>query len=216
MEALAYYAPRWREFSSDDGIVTGSCYGHRIFGKSLGGRSRWDVLLDLLREDPATRRAVIDLADDDLLDPVRVDVSCTSTFQVFVRDGRLHTVVQMRSNDAVLGLPYDVFLFTMLQEMLARTLELDLGVYIHGTGSLHLYERHIDLAHRVLAESPPLPIAMPVMDPLSDLNDFMAAERAIRLGNDTPLLAPYWAEMVDVLKAFSVTRSRAHQGVSRG
>jgi thymidylate synthase len=107
----------------------------------------------------------------------------------------------------VWGLPYDVFLFTMLQEMLAVTLGLDLGVYVHVAGSLHLYERHVSLAKRVLAEAPPLTYPMPVMASLSGLNDFLAAERATRLNLPTPALEPYWSELADVLREFALSRS---------
>jgi thymidylate synthase len=208
VEALAYYAPRWRAFSADGRTVRGSCYGRRIFGSDRNGRSRWDALLALLRADSETRRAVIDLSGDDLLNPDAPDVSCTSTFQVFVRDGHLHASVHMRSNDVVWGLPYDVFLFTMLQEMLSQTLGLDLGVYMHTVGSLHLYEQHMNLATKVVAEDLMPASEMSRMKPLSDLTDFLAAERAIRLGETPPVLSGYWAELADSLIEFAFARTR--------
>jgi thymidylate synthase len=217
VEALAYYAPRWREFAADGRTVRGSCYGRRIFGRGQDGRNCWDMLLALLREDPETRRATIDLSGDDLLDPSAPDVSCTSSFQVFVRNGLVHAVVHMRSNDAVWGLPYDIFLFTMLQEMLARALRLDLGVYIHSAASLHLYERHLALAGRVLNDVPPAAAEMPVMEPLSDLPNFLMAERAIRLGEYPPTVMPYWAELAEVLNDFARARvggNKAHGATS--
>ena len=185
VDTLAYYAARWRKFSADGRTVRGSCYGRRIFGRGRDGRSRWDMLLALLREDPESRRAVIDLSGHDVLDPSAPDVSCTSTFQVFVRNRLVHAVVHMRSNDAVWGLPYDVFLFTMLQEMLARTLRLDLGVYVHGAASLHLYERHTALARRVLAEPPPLSSEMPAMEPMSEICWEAAADSYSLLGKSS-------------------------------
>jgi thymidylate synthase len=209
--ALAWYAPRWRDFSSDGKRVTGSCYGHKIFSKSHDGRSRWDALLAVLRDDPATRRAVIDLADDRIPDRGDPDVSCTATFQVFARGGCLHAMVHMRSNDVVWGLPYDVFLFTMIQEMLAQTLDLELGVYIHSAGSFHLYDRHIPLARKVLADCIPERAAMPVMEPLSGLDDFLAAEQALRRGGVPTLkLAPYWERLAGVLREFAATGRAQH------
>ena len=43
--------------------------------------------------------------------------------QFFVRSGALHAITHMRSNDIILGSPYDIFFFTMLQEMMAVALE---------------------------------------------------------------------------------------------
>jgi thymidylate synthase len=37
-------------------------------------------------------------------------------------------VTTMRSNDAYLGLPHDVFCFTMLQEIIARSLGREIGI----------------------------------------------------------------------------------------
>jgi thymidylate synthase len=56
----------------------------------------------------------------------------------------------MRSNDAIWGLPYDCFVFTMLQELLASQLRCSLGEYVHFAASLHVYERHFSLVERML------------------------------------------------------------------
>ena len=128
--------------------------------------------------------------------------------QVLIRNGLLHLIVQMRSNDVVWGLPYDVFLFTMIQELLARTLGLELGTYVHGAGSLHLYERHLDLAQQVLREAPPDWREMPVMQPIEALPAFLAAEQAIRSGGHGPALPPYWDALATPLKDFAVPSHR--------
>jgi thymidylate synthase len=205
VEALAYYAPRWRAFAEDGRRVRGSCYGHRIFGHDGNDHSPWDKLIALLRTDPASRRAVIDLAGEDQLDPNALDISCTSTFQAFIRRGSLHVIVQMRSNDAVWGLPYDIFLFTMLQEMLALTLGVEVGTYMHGAGSLHLYEPHVPLALRVLEGECPSPTEMPAMGSLDELPNFLAAERAIRRGEQAPSLSPYWQNLARALCDFAAS-----------
>ncbi len=62
------------------------------------------------------------------------------------RGSNLHMSVTMRSNDAYMGLPHDVFCFTMLQEMVAKTLGLELGEYYHYVGSMHLYMSDIEAA----------------------------------------------------------------------
>ena len=45
----------------------------------------------------------------------------------------------MRSNDAWLGFPYDVFTFTTIQKILANCLGLRAGRYVHLVGSFHIY-----------------------------------------------------------------------------
>jgi thymidylate synthase len=61
----------------------------------------------------------------------------------------------MRSNDAWLGLPYDVAQFTMLQEAVAAHWGLALGRYVHIDGSLHLYERDMKAARAIVEEHEP-------------------------------------------------------------
>jgi thymidylate synthase len=50
----------------------------------------------------------------------------------------------MRSNDAWLGLPYDMFQFTQLFQTVCRVLGVPAGTYTHTAWSLHLYERDVN------------------------------------------------------------------------
>ena len=61
-----------------------------------------------------------------------------------VRDGKLEWSQIMRSNDVLLGMPYNFVQFTGLQEILAGWLGLELGSYNHYSDSLHLYQRDIN------------------------------------------------------------------------
>ncbi|HWE07463.1 MAG TPA: thymidylate synthase [Rhizomicrobium sp.] len=209
LSSIAYYAPRWREFSDDRQRIDGSCYGTRIFGAMDGGPSQWDRLLKLLIQDPASRRAVLDLQSfgPALTNDAR-DVSCTLGIQFFARGQRLHAAVNMRSNDIIWGLPYDVFLFTMLQELLACTLQLDLGCYFHFVGSLHLYEHHIPLATRILSAPTPQECEMPRMEKPEQLSEFLQCESAIRTGEpyDMSVLCTYWRDLAEVLRAYAARR----------
>ena len=71
------------------------------------------------------------------------DLPCTISLQYLIREGALHCIVYMRSNDLWLGFPYDVFCFTAFQTKLAMELGVKLGTYTHIAGSLHLYERNL-------------------------------------------------------------------------
>ena len=71
-----------------------------------------------------------------------------------VRQGKLEWSQIMRSNDVLLGMPYNFIQFTGLQEILAGWLELDIGTYNHYSDSLHLYNR--DISKVDIAEETPL------------------------------------------------------------
>ncbi len=195
---IAYYAPRWREFSEDGEHIRGSCYGSRIFGKPSNGPSQWDRLIELLRSDMATRRAILTVmqSPEDTLSVTSVDVPCVSSCQFLVRGHKLHAIMKMRSNDVIWGLPYDVFLFTMIQEMLACELKLELGSYFHIAGSFHLYERHIGLAKSIVAEGAGQWEAMAPMNTTDELEPFLRFEQDLRTeGSSRVELSAYWSSL---------------------
>jgi thymidylate synthase len=205
------YAPRWREFSDDNVTIAGSCYGKRIFERKDGKLSQWEQLINLLTLDPQSRRAVLFFRETDTepLDSKGKDVACVTSFQCLIREGILHTVVHMRSNDAILGLPYDIFLFIMLQEIIATTLDVELGYYYHTCGSLHLYDRNIELAKRIMLNTEEYPFEMQRMRSTSDINIFLEAERSIRLGQprDLKQIPEYWRNMLLVVENYFDSKS---------
>lgn len=134
---ISKFSAAWRELS-DDGETVNSAYGYRIFEKF--GFDQWEHVKALLKKDPNTRQAVIHIKDASN-EPTK-DLPCTLTLQFLLRDGRLHLITNMRSNDIWLGFPYDVFSFTCLQIMMAMELGVNVGEYVHMAGSMHLYSRN--------------------------------------------------------------------------
>jgi thymidylate synthase len=210
---IEYYAPRWKEFTDGDSIV-GSCYGHHIFGREGGQPSQWDLLVKLLRAEPHSRRAVLQLFKPETgLDANTKDAACTCSIQFMIREERLHAIVYMRSNDAIWGLPYDVFLFTMLQELLALELRIQLGSYFHFVGSMHLYKRHTDLAKRIVSCRNSFVHEMPCMEACHQFESFLNLERQIRIqaptGPSAETLSPYWKDLLDVLRWYVLRKKDA-------
>lgn len=133
-EQLRYLAPQYaRYINSATGQLDGA-YPPRVADQI------WYVLR-LLQADPDSRQAVITIYGPQD-HHASADIPCTVSLHFMVRKGALELVVYMRSNDVWLGLPYDVFMFTCLQEAVARHLGLAPGPYTHIDGSLHLYERN--------------------------------------------------------------------------
>ena len=63
----------------------------------------------------------------------------------------------MRSNDVFYGLTYDAPFFAFVQQSMWHWLKddyptLDLGNYYHYADNMHYYERHFDIAEKILAE----------------------------------------------------------------
>jgi thymidylate synthase len=127
-----------------------------------------------------------------------------------IRHDKLEMVTNMRSNDAFLGLPHDIFSFTMLQEIVARALSVELGKYKHTVGSLHIYDDDRDAARQFLGEGWQSTISMPPMppgDPWPAINTLRQAESAIRTDSgldvvEVDRLDPYWSDIVRLLQIF--------------
>jgi thymidylate synthase len=118
------------DFSRDGDII--GAYGPRLI-------PGLDYSIGHLLKDPDTRQAIIPIFNVHDHEDVDGIMPCTLTIQLLNRERRLHAIANMRSNDAVWGLTYDVFSFTMLQEIAALSLGLTLGEYRHNDGSLHIY-----------------------------------------------------------------------------
>lgn len=201
---IKYYIPAYTNFS-DDGVTINGAYGPRIFRPI--GTSQWERVDKLLREKPDSRQAVIQVFDADDITKETKDVPCTCTIQFLARRRKLHMLTSMRSNDAYLGLPHDVFSFTMLQEIMARSLGLEVGTYKHAVGSLHLYDQDRPNAEAYLSEGWQTQMAMPAM-PTGDLwpsiGWLSTVEQSIRGGDLTPITAngvdPYWIDLARILR----------------
>lgn len=122
---------------SDDGVTLHGAYGFRLRKKYQ--RDQLERAVDLLRVDTASRRAVVTLWDIDDLGSTSKDVPCNVIFFVKVRSGKVDLTVCNRSNDLYLGVPYDVFTFSVIQRYLAGKLGLPVGSQTHFTDSLHVY-----------------------------------------------------------------------------
>lgn len=121
----------------------------------------------------------------------------------------------MRSNDVMLGMPYDIFLFTMLQEMAATTLKCEMGAYHHQVGSLHLYEHQFGMAREILKAKPTIFDSMAPMMTVDGVDSFLAGEESCRSGRCWPNSSDqtgYWMDLLEVITSWS----RIHLNRSAG
>ena len=211
LDFIQHYAKRWSDFSDDGSTIRGSCYGNKIFSNHKEQHNQWQKLIKLLKTDPYSRRAVLNLLDNKVcLSANSKDVPCTSTIQFLIRRNKLHAVVNMRSNDAIWGLPYDVFLFTMIQETLASELEIELGTYTHIAGSMHIYERHLELANKILACNDYKPFEMTSMTQHWQLRKFLDLETELREKQcfrlKRGLLDTYWQHLLEILNWYRLSK----------
>ncbi|MEH6671200.1 thymidylate synthase [Halopseudomonas sp.] len=206
---ITHYIKKYVHYSDDEITVYGA-YGPRFMGENEN-RQIFNVI-DLLRKKPTSRQAVIQLFDSKDILEKHNDIPCTCTMQFLIRKNKLHMFTSMRSNDVFLGLPHDIFTFTMIQEIIANSLNCKLGSYKHYVCSLHIYEKDLEKADAYINSGYQDKIQMPAMprgDPWRSVNKVLKAEESIRLGEIVDVesldLDEYWSDIIRIFQFFKHT-----------
>lgn len=152
VESLFHYGQMnaYRQFS-DDGYHYQGAYGPQFV-------SQLNYICDTLKQDKDTRQAVINIWRKNPR-PSK-DIPCTLSVQFIVVGRSVHTVVTMRSSDLWLGLPYDLFAFTMMTVKVIQRYnkdipatyhqdQLELGMLYLNVGNQHLYMRDLEALDKV-------------------------------------------------------------------
>jgi thymidylate synthase len=176
VESIAYYNVRARLFS-DDGLRVRSALGPRLFA---AGEAQLEAALEKLRSDPASRRATIIVSDQTEVLIESRDQSCIESLHFFVRGGRLEAITTMRSQSALMVMPYDIALLLLVQLWAAHALGVPPGPHVWLAHSFHLYSDEVELATAVV-EEPPTALRMPAIEAhADDLAFLQALEGAVR------------------------------------
>jgi thymidylate synthase len=135
----------WKNIANEDGMIN-SNYGWCVFSKENG--SQYLHVLSKLISNPNSRQASIIYNRPSIHEEAGKDFICTNAVTYNIRDGKLHVVVQMRSNDAVFGYKNDYAWQKYLQHRIAYELDVGIGDIVWQVVSLHIYPRHFDLLYK--------------------------------------------------------------------
>ena len=117
-----------------------------------------DYLLDQLKKNPSSRRHITSLWNIHDLDEMALN-PCVWNTQWLVKEGSLHLIVGVRSNDMGLGNPFNVLQYYVLQRMIAQVTGYEIGTLTFNINDAHIYERHIEpLEKQISLPSYPAPI----------------------------------------------------------
>ncbi|WP_430611085.1 thymidylate synthase [Enterococcus sp. DIV0876] len=143
-KVINYWNPALKQYAGMGDTYYGA-YGERI--RKSYGFDQLNSAYEALKNNPESRQIVIsiwnpnrDFPDSDG-QPRAEDIPCNVCSLLKVRNGKLEWTQIMRSNDLLLGLPYNFVQFTIIQEIMAGWLDLEIGSYCHFSDSLHLYDR---------------------------------------------------------------------------
>lgn len=242
LEDIAFYEPMVRGFTDDDLTVPGSNYGARLRRSHAGDQV--EAAIERLRDgdsavagaDGKLRRAANVIWKPEDASRTSSDIPCAFGLFYFPRGGRLTTQLVMRSNNAVALLPFNLFEFTLLAEIVATEAGMEPGPFRVDAMSMHLYLRDEERAREILdapssgeGEMPAIP---PGSKPLEQVN--LLAQREANLRHQQRALAnesldealargegldSYWRPFFDVLLATALVKAErpdAAREVARG
>lgn len=150
LAGIVQYNKRMAEFS-DDGTSLFGAYGPRV-------AEQLDYVINALTKDRDTRQAVMTLWRKNPM-PSK-DIPCTVALVFQIRENHLHCHVFMRSSDVWLGLPYDIFAFTMIASKVACDYNdvndnpVEMGLLHVTAASSHLYDTHWEAARALVGDLP--------------------------------------------------------------
>ena len=123
-----------------------------VYGKQWRDFSGVDQLFNVLHDvkhNPTSRRIILSAwAPHEMSDMVLPP--CHYGFQLYINDGKIDLMWQQRSADVFLGLPYDIAMYGLLLEMIAKGNNLKPNRIIAQLGDCHLYNNHIDQCQEYL------------------------------------------------------------------
>ncbi len=174
-----------------DGDIVHGAYGHR-WQTHFSQRNQITGVIDLLRKDPKTRRAVVGMWDPGCDLEFHNDLPCNTHiyFRWNTADEVLDMTVCNRSNDILWGmLGANVVHMTYLQELICLGSGIDIGMYKVFSNNAHVYkgvnkydqiiqtlERHDPYTDKGISPFPLLQKGENVVDFLLDCSKFVRSE----------------------------------------
>lgn len=152
---LQKYTKMWDKFVNDNNEVE-AAYGYRW--RKMFGRDQLLQGIDALRRDKSDRQIFIsawDSARDGLGNRWTSNVPCPTCFTLNIIDDKLNLTLFLRSSDAMVGLPYDMLMYTFLMIVCTHELQdtypnLKYGRVEAMLAHSHIYNVHYDIAKELI------------------------------------------------------------------
>lgn len=149
----------WDQWAGEDGTI-GKAYGYQMARKyefktkdGIKKMDQVDYVLYLLKNDPASRRIMTNIFVHDELKDMNLE-PCAFGTQWLVKEGKLHLILNQRSQDMLAANGWNTMQYAALLCMFAQVSGLEVGTLTHNIGDCHIYDRHIPLIEKLLAAKP--------------------------------------------------------------
>ena len=165
----------WDAWADETGSI-GKAYGYQMGVKHRypeGEMDQVDRVLYDLKHNPASRRILTSLYNHQDLHEMNL-YPCAWSMTFNVSGNVLNAILNQRSQDMLAANNWNVVQYAVLVHMLAQVSDLVPGELVHVIADAHIYDRHVPIIEKMLAQTPS---SAPVfrMDP--SVTDFYAFTR---------------------------------------
>ncbi len=168
----------WDQWENAEGTI-GKAYGYQL-GKKYEFKTKEgikvmdqvDYVLYLLKHDQSSRRIMTNLFNHEELKDMELE-PCAYGTQWLVKEGKLHLILNQRSQDMLTANGWNLMQYAALQYMFAQVSGLEVGTLTHNIGDCHIYDRHIPLVEKLL-EAEPMDVTpkLVIKNPTKDFYEF--------------------------------------------
>jgi len=165
----------WDSWADETGSI-GKAYGYQLGVKHQYKEGMFDqvdrVLYDL-KHNPASRRILTNIYNFQDLHEMHL-YPCAYSMTFNVSGNRLNAILNQRSQDMLAANNFNVVQYAVLVHMFAQASGLEAGELVHVIADAHIYDRHVPLVEKILA-NPQKEAPKFLVDP--DVKDFYAFTR---------------------------------------
>ena len=145
----------WDEWADENGDL-GPVYGYQWRSWPAPDGRHIDQIANVveqIKRNPDSRRLIVSAWNPTLVDEMALP-PCHALFQFYVAEGRLSCQLYQRSADVFLGVPFNVASYALLTHLVAHSLGLEVGDFVHTLGDAHIYLNHVDAVRLQLSRAP--------------------------------------------------------------
>ena len=165
----------WDQWADETGSI-GKAYGYQLGIKHIypeGEMDQVDRVLYDLKHNPASRRILTNLYNFQDLHEMHL-YPCAYSMTFNVSGNVLNAILNQRSQDMLAANNWNVVQYAVLLHMFAQVSGLVAGELVHVIADAHIYDRHVPIVEKMLAQTP-APAPTFKMDPA--VTDFYAFTR---------------------------------------
>lgn len=130
------YGKQWRSWEGSDKII-----------------DQLKNVMQSLKENPNSRRHIVSAWKPDEIEDMALP-PCHILFQFYIADNKLSCQLYQRSGDVFLGIPFNIASYSLLVHLMAKSLGVEVGEFIHVIGDAHIYNNHIEKVEEQLDRTP--------------------------------------------------------------